>query len=97
MGHEGICLQYFTIVVKTFSIIFPALLIVSIVLNLNSNTVVSSPSSLCLLKTFYQKSHKVGIKSVMHRKKIEFYSIDASKAPFIRDRIQMDPHPKCNG
>ena len=44
-GHEGICLQYFTIVLKTFSIIFAALLIIGIVLHLNSNTVLfSSPS-----------------------------------------------------
>ena len=46
MGHEGICLQYLTIVLKTFSIIFAALLIVGIVLNVNSNTMVSSSSSL---------------------------------------------------
>ena len=30
MGHEGICLQYFTIVLKRSSIIFTALLIISI-------------------------------------------------------------------
>ena len=46
MGHEGICLQYFTIVLKRSSIIFSALLIISIFLHLNFNTVLSSNSSL---------------------------------------------------
>ena len=46
MGHEGICLQYFTIVLMRFSIIFTALLIISIFLHINSNTVLSSNSSL---------------------------------------------------
>ena len=46
MGHESICLQYFTIVLKRSSIIFTALLIISIFLHLNSITVLSSNSSL---------------------------------------------------
>ena len=46
MGHESICLQYFTIVLKRSSIIFTALLIISIFLHLNSNTVLSSNYSL---------------------------------------------------
>ena len=46
MGHESICLQYFTIVLKRSSLIFTALLIISIFLHLNSNTVLSSNSSL---------------------------------------------------
>ena len=76
MGHEGICLQYLTIVFKTFSIVFAALLIIGIVLHLNSNTVLSSRSA--FLKTLYRKSDKVSIESMMHRKKIELYSIEDS-------------------
>ena len=62
MGHEGICLQYFTdllfIVLKTFSIICSPLLIMGIGLHLNSSTVLSSSSSLLAGNSAFRSSEQ---------------------------------------